>query len=98
MPPALLSLAKLNRRRPRALVHHSPLERPDAQDEENDNRDAQPQQHPADIERGQADDARDHSAAQALVCVGQRVEERDDLEPPDRAERPPGIVGAAGKE
>jgi len=96
MEPGLLSLAKwLNRWRPRASVDHSPAERPDAQYKENDDRDAQPQQHPADIERGQADDARNHRAAQALVRVGQRVEERDNLEPLDRAERPPGIVGAA---
>ena len=52
------------------LVHHSPAKRPDTQDEEDDDRDAQPQQHPADIEPGQADDARNHRAAQALVRVG----------------------------
>ena len=43
MAPALLSVA--------GLVHHSPVERPDPQDEEDDDRDAQPQQHPAEDEQ-----------------------------------------------
>ena len=39
-----------------------------------------------------------HGIAQSLGGIGQRVEERDDLEPFDRVERTPGIVGAAGKD
>ena len=78
-----------------ASVHHPPVECPETQDEEYHDRDAQPQQHPADIERGQADHGGNHRAAQTFICVGERIEERDDLEPLDPAERSPGIVSAA---
>src|SRR5579871_4141743 len=79
-------------------VYDTPAERAQTKYEEGNHRYAQAEQHPAHIERGQSLEDRHHSRAQPLGGIGQRIEERDDLEPLDRTERTPGVVGAAGED
>ena len=76
------------------------MENPQAEDEEHHDSYAQAQDHPAQREGGQCVtiEGGNHGITQSLRGIGQGVEERDDLEPFDRVERTPGVVGAARKD
>ena len=83
-----------------SLIYYSPAERLDANKKKRHKRYAQPQNHPAYVKRRDrmSIDTRYHGIAQSLCCIGQRIEERNYLEPLDRAKRTPGIIRTTGED
>src|SRR5258707_12602209 len=81
------------------LTPPAPVEELEAAPEGENERGAERQPHPADCERLQCPpmNRRDHGITHPLGGVGERVEQRHDLKPLDRAERRPGKEGTAGE-